>query len=75
MQRCPKFASSSASLSRDVCSLSLRVLRIAPHPPDSGRSLPVPEHAIQSRAVRDVTTPWSRFPFEQISHLQDLSPQ
>ena len=36
---------------------SLRVLHIAPHPSDSGRSLPVPEHAIQSRAVRDVTSP------------------
>jgi len=45
--------------------VSLRVLHIAPHPPDSGRSLPVPEHAIQSRAVRDVTSPGHASPLSK----------
>ena len=54
--------------SRDVC--SPRAPQSHPHLPDSGRSLPVPEHAIQSRAVRAMSplpghaAPFSKSPLD-----------
>jgi hypothetical protein len=57
-------------VSRGVC--SLRVLHLAPHLQDSGRSLPVPEHAIQFRVCARCHRPLVTLPFQASPPQQDL---
>jgi hypothetical protein len=65
-------ASNDTRCSFTVMFALLRVLHRMLH--EHGRSLPVPEHATQSRSVRDVTSspPLVTLPLREIPPLQDL---